>query len=218
MIRMEVHPEISSGQVTLMGQTLVPDKDITQVTTNVMVRDGCTVIIGGLIQQELDTTGNQIPFLGNLKYIGPLFRNRTQNTIRNEVLILLTPRIVFGPAADRESRQASCQWQGRQAELAGKMSPLGRRPWPGTTCGWPRTPRRPASPTGPCASPNWPCSSIPRAWKPSICETSSARTQSFLEASRPSSFRPPSTRLPWTSRFSRRGSWTTSNASRPPRP
>ncbi len=127
MVRMEVHPEISSGQVTLMGQTLVPDKDITQVTTNVMVRDGCTVIIGGLIQQELDTTGNQIPFLGNLKYIGPLFRNRTENTIRNEVLILLTPRIVYGPASDRESRQASCEWQGRQAVYADKMSPLGRR-------------------------------------------------------------------------------------------
>jgi type IV pilus assembly protein PilQ len=127
MVRMEVHPEISSGQVTLMGQTLVPDKDITQVTTNVMVRDGCTVIIGGLIQQELDTTGNQIPFLGNLKYIGPLFRNRTQNTIRNEVLILLTPRIVYGPASDREAKQASCTWQGRQAVYADKMSPLGRR-------------------------------------------------------------------------------------------
>ncbi len=127
MVRMEVHPEISSGQVTLMGQTLVPDKDITQVTTNVMVRDGCTVIIGGLIQQELDTTGNQIPFLGNLKYIGPLFRNRTENTIRNEVLILLTPRIVYGPDSDRESRQASCQWQQRQAVYADRMSPLGRR-------------------------------------------------------------------------------------------
>lgn len=110
-----------------MGQTLVPDKDITQVTTNVMVRDGCTVIIGGLIQQELDTTGNQIPFLGNLKYIGPLFRNRTENTIRNEVLILLTPRIVYGPDSDRESRQASCQWQQRQAVYADRMSPLGRR-------------------------------------------------------------------------------------------
>jgi len=61
-----------------------------------MVRDGCTVIIGGLIQQQLGTTGNQIPFLGNLKYIGPLFRNRTETTTRNEILILLT-RGSFAP-------------------------------------------------------------------------------------------------------------------------
>jgi type IV pilus assembly protein PilQ len=127
MVRMEVHPELSSGDVILKGQTLVPDKDITQVTTNVMVRDGCTVIIGGLMQNELGTTGNQIPFLGNLKYIGALFRNRTETTTRNEILILVTPRIVYGPASDRESRAASCQWQGRQAVYADKMSPLGKR-------------------------------------------------------------------------------------------
>jgi type IV pilus assembly protein PilQ len=127
MVRMEVHPELSSGQVIVMGQTLVPDKDITQVTTNVMVRDGCTVIIGGLIQQELGTTGNQIPFLGNLKYIGPLFRNRTETTTRNEILILLTPRIVCAPDADREGRQAACESQRRQGVYADKMSPLGKR-------------------------------------------------------------------------------------------
>jgi type IV pilus assembly protein PilQ len=127
MVRMEVHPELSSGTVVLKGQTLVPDKDITQVTTNVMVRDGCTVIIGGLMQSELGTTGNQIPFLGNLKYIGALFRNRSEATTRNEIVILVTPRIVYGPASDREGRQASCAWQDRHAVYADKMSPLGKR-------------------------------------------------------------------------------------------
>ncbi len=127
MVRMEVHPELSSGTVVLKGTTLVPDKDITQVTTNVMVRDGCTVIIGGLMQQELGATGNQIPFLGNLKFIGPLFRNRTETTTRNEILILLTPRIVYGPASNREARQAACEGQRRQGVYAEKMSSLGRR-------------------------------------------------------------------------------------------
>ena len=86
LIRMEVHPEISSpGQ---QGPTGPPAKNITQVTTNIMRRDGCTVFLGGLTQEELDTTTTQVPFLGSLPYAGWLFRTKDTKVIRTEILVL----------------------------------------------------------------------------------------------------------------------------------
>jgi type IV pilus assembly protein PilQ len=126
LIRMEVHPELSSGEVVEKAANLVPDKEITQVTSNVMVRDGCTVIIGGLMREELKTGGNQIPLLGNLPYVGALFRNRDDTTERHEILVLITPHIVYDPESCSEGNRMACEYQRRQAVFADKMNPLGK--------------------------------------------------------------------------------------------
>ncbi|MHC4180829.1 MAG: secretin and TonB N-terminal domain-containing protein, partial [Planctomycetota bacterium] len=78
MIRMEVHPELSNGEVRAVGNDTLPIKTTTQVTTNIMVRDGCTVVIGGLLDEELVTTTTQIPLLGNLPVVGVAFRNKSE--------------------------------------------------------------------------------------------------------------------------------------------
>ena len=54
LIRMEVHPELSDGSVEAKSGFTLPNKEVTQVTTNIMVRDGCTVVIGGLMREQLD--------------------------------------------------------------------------------------------------------------------------------------------------------------------
>ena len=90
-IRMEVHPEDSSGG--LNGDSL-PFKSTTEVTSNVMVKDGHTVVIGGLFRESTVSAKNQIPIVGNLPLIGYLFKNQTDSTLREEVIILLTPHIV----------------------------------------------------------------------------------------------------------------------------
>jgi type IV pilus assembly protein PilQ len=127
LIRMEVHPELSSGEVTLKGQFTVPEKEVTQVTTNVMVRDGCTVVIGGLMREQLVNDSSQIPILGSLPWVGPLFRNKQENVERQEILVLITPRIVREPESCLEGSQAACEFQRRQAVSAEKFSPLGKR-------------------------------------------------------------------------------------------
>src|SRR5262249_18307149 len=50
LIRLEVHPELSTGTVTVQGNFSLPNKTVTQVTTNVLCPDACTVVIGGLIR------------------------------------------------------------------------------------------------------------------------------------------------------------------------
>jgi type IV pilus assembly protein PilQ len=90
-IRMEIKPSDSSGSVSTQG---LPNEFVTEVTTNVIVKDGRTIVIGGLFRESNDTTRSQVPGLGNLPLAGPLFRKQKDQTIREEVIILLTPHIV----------------------------------------------------------------------------------------------------------------------------
>lgn len=127
LIRMEVHPELSTGEVTLRGGFTVPDKNVTQVTTNVMVRDGTTMIIGGLIREDIVSTASQVPLVGSMPVVGPAFRRMTEKITRIETIILITPHIVYEPDAICEGERGDCEFHHRQAIREDKMSPLGAR-------------------------------------------------------------------------------------------
>jgi len=127
LIRMEIHPELSDGSVDTSSGYTLPNKEVTQVTTNVMVRDGCTVVIGGLMRAQLSTTTSQVPLLGNLPLVGVAFRSKLETTERRELLVLITPRIVDEPGSCQEGDQAACEFHRRQAVYADKMSPIGKR-------------------------------------------------------------------------------------------
>lgn len=97
VIRLEVHPELSSGEVRLVGDTPLPEKSTTQVTTNILCRDGATVVIGGLIREETVVQTGQVPILGDVPYLGTLFRHTTESVRRTELIVLITPRILRDP-------------------------------------------------------------------------------------------------------------------------
>jgi type IV pilus assembly protein PilQ len=106
-IRLEVHPEDSSGGLTNAN---LPFKVTTEITTNVMVKDGHTVVIGGLFREDSNSTRGQVPFLGNLPMAGALFRSQRDRTTREEIIILLTPHIVkdenvFAKMSEEELRR-----------------------------------------------------------------------------------------------------------------
>ena len=105
-IRLEVHPEDSSGSIDVNGN---PSKNTTEVTSDLMVKDGRTVVIGGLFRDSTTRTRNQVPFLGSLPGVGPLFRQQTDATSREEIIILLTPHIVkdmdqYANASEEEAK------------------------------------------------------------------------------------------------------------------
>lgn len=127
MIRLEVHPELSTGSVAVEQGLTLPNKSVTQVTTNVMCADGCTVIIGGLIRQDLQNSTSQIPFLGSLPLVGPAFRQKTEDHDRTEIIVLLTPRIVSEPMLGEEGRKYGDSFTDHQSVYFDKMSPAGKR-------------------------------------------------------------------------------------------
>jgi len=127
LIRLEVHPELSTGTVTVQQGLSLPQKAVTQVTTQVLCPDGCTVIIGGLIREDLTTSTSQIPLLGNLPWLGPVFRQKTETVDRNEIIVLITPRIVSEPFMCEEGAKYGNDYTQRQSIYFDKMSPIGKR-------------------------------------------------------------------------------------------
>lgn len=124
-IRMEIHPEDSSGG--LAGEANLPFKITTEVTSNVMVKDGNTIVIGGLFREDSNTSRGQVPFLGNLPLAGALFRKQSDHTLREEVIILLTPHIVKDDAAYSSlSEEALKEAETLRVGIRQGMMPWGR--------------------------------------------------------------------------------------------
>lgn len=127
MIRLEVHPELSTGSVELKGERTLPNKNVTEVTTNIMCRDGATVVLGGLIREDLSSSSTQIPVLGTLPVVGAAFRQKRETLLRTETLVLLTPRVINPLAAAVEGEQGKIEYLRRQDVRYDKMNPLAQR-------------------------------------------------------------------------------------------
>lgn len=99
-VLMRVQPEISSvsaTQINLGNNVLATAFNVQQVATTVAAMDGETVAIGGLITKKDTVTENKYPWLGDLPYLGALFRYRTKTNDKTELLVILTPHIVRTP-------------------------------------------------------------------------------------------------------------------------
>ncbi len=91
LIRMELHPEDSDGGLSTDG---LPTEETAEMTTNVIVRDGDTLVIGGLFREKRNSVHNSVPLLGKLPFIGRAFRSNDDSGKREELIILLTPHIL----------------------------------------------------------------------------------------------------------------------------
>ncbi|MCF8151835.1 MAG: type IV pilus secretin PilQ [Burkholderiaceae bacterium] len=75
--------------------------DLNTVTTNVIVENGGTVVIGGFARESDIQTQDRVPFLGDLPYVGFLFKTTQKSISRSELLVFITPRIVSEALAQR---------------------------------------------------------------------------------------------------------------------
>ena len=74
--------------------TGIPPINTQSATTQVLVKDGATAVIGGIFQSNEQTSQQSTPFLGRLPILGYLFRNRFVTNTNNELLLFITPRII----------------------------------------------------------------------------------------------------------------------------
>ncbi|HEX9208811.1 MAG TPA: type IV pilus secretin PilQ [Steroidobacteraceae bacterium] len=72
----------------------VPSIDTRNVTTQVLVNDGQTVVLGGILETERRDTVNKVPFLGDVPGLGFLFRSKSKTDNKDELLIFVTPKIL----------------------------------------------------------------------------------------------------------------------------
>jgi type IV pilus assembly protein PilQ len=117
LIRMEINPKQSTPEVRLLGGFVVPREDTTEVITNVMVRDGKTIVLGGLFKERTSLNRSQVPLLGDLPLVGNLFRGTDDTSERVELIVLLTPHIIAEPeqadGAMREQDVERLAWNAR---------------------------------------------------------------------------------------------------------
>lgn len=91
----------SIGDLVPSGQGgLIPAIDTTELTTQVLVGNGETVVLGGVFRTEDLETVSKVPFFGDLPYIGALFKNESSQKTKTETLIFITPRILADTLLD----------------------------------------------------------------------------------------------------------------------
>jgi type IV pilus assembly protein PilQ len=123
-VRMELHPEKSSGEVN--PETGLPQKSTREVTTNLTVTSGTTIIIGGLIEEQQDRKVQQVPFFGSLPVVGRLFRDETTTKSRSELIVLITPRIMEENEEACEAQRDIHSFEARRDSLEQSFSPYTR--------------------------------------------------------------------------------------------
>lgn len=80
----------SRGESTLQGVAI----DTKHIKTQVLVENGGTVVIGGIFEMEETNQENKIPVLGDVPVVGNLFKNRTKESSKREMLVFITPKVI----------------------------------------------------------------------------------------------------------------------------
>ncbi len=101
-VKLKIFEEISRvvSETTQLSPTqvvLAPTTTKRTAETNVQVRDGQTVVIAGLVGDNVDVSTTKVPCLGDIPILGWLFKSETRSTTRTNLLIFLTPYIVAAP-------------------------------------------------------------------------------------------------------------------------
>jgi type II secretory pathway component GspD/PulD (secretin) len=90
LIMMDIHPEISEGSIV----NDLPQKKSTETTTQLLVKNGDTIVIGGLMKDVTQKVNRGIPFLSEIPFIGVPFRRVELITEKREIVVLISPHIV----------------------------------------------------------------------------------------------------------------------------
>ncbi len=97
-ITMKIKPEVSSASTALVtsSKNEIPIVDTSTVDTTIRVKDGVTIVLGGLIKDERSTNSSQVPVLGKVPFVGAAFRQKNDSIEKTEIMVFLTPRIISG--------------------------------------------------------------------------------------------------------------------------
>lgn len=87
----------SRGETTTQGVAI----DTKHVRTQILIENGGTVVIGGIFEMEETNQENKIPFIGDVPVVGNLFKNRTKESTKREMLIFISPKVIGERTAAR---------------------------------------------------------------------------------------------------------------------
>ena len=113
VLQLEVTPQITPDNRIIMDLLVSQDSvgaftpggepsiDITRIETQALVGNGQTLVLGGIFQTEEVNGTEKVPMLGDIPFLGRLFRNDLRNVEKREILIFITPKIIDDDLLDR---------------------------------------------------------------------------------------------------------------------
>ncbi|MCP5089976.1 MAG: type II secretion system protein GspD [Gammaproteobacteria bacterium] len=91
-VLMDIHPEVSTGVIDPL--TGIPSQATTEVTTRMIVPDGQTIFVGGLIKHRIEESKRGVPIVSNIPGVGRLFSSRENNRTNTETIVLIKPTVI----------------------------------------------------------------------------------------------------------------------------
>src|SRR5690606_6668267 len=113
VLKLEVTPQITPDNRIILDLFIsqnnvadevfggVPALDITDIETRALVGDGQTLVLGGIFQYQELNGEEKIPLLGDIPYVGRLFKNDFRSSDKREILLFVTPKIIDDQLLDR---------------------------------------------------------------------------------------------------------------------
>jgi type IV pilus assembly protein PilQ len=94
-VRLEVHPSVSDGDTSrTLGGFVIPEETTQELTTNVIVKSGTTVVLGGLFKEDTSIARSQVPGVGDIPLLGNAFKGQDDTVSRSEVIFLIKPTVM----------------------------------------------------------------------------------------------------------------------------
>lgn len=102
-VNLSITQEVSTATAEI--QFGAPVINTREIETELLVRDGQTIVLGGLVDHQKETTNTGIPLLKDIPLIGAIFGSRSTRTVASELLLLLTPHIIRNDEEMEETTQ-----------------------------------------------------------------------------------------------------------------
>jgi len=110
-IRMKIMPEVSEAPTRFEGVPIVKTRKAEAI---VLVRNGQTIVLGGLIREAITNDENRVPILSSIPLIGCLFTSIDKRILKVELLIFITPRIVDDDLAAADAQQSKARFSAKR--------------------------------------------------------------------------------------------------------
>jgi type II secretory pathway component GspD/PulD (secretin) len=94
----------------------IPTEITREATSHVLVRDGQTVVLGGIYRDESSDTRDGVPFFADMPGLGWMFRSNQRQTRREDLLLFLTPRILQSATSTGEQPTGAQLWENRNGD------------------------------------------------------------------------------------------------------
>ena len=131
MVRMELKPRVSEGVVRTASNATgaavtIPDEITQEITTNVIVPDGSTIVLGGLFKETTKLNRSQVPVVGDIPILGIAFQGHDDSIDRAEIIFMIKPTIMHDKIMADQGDRAMQTAQEVLAGARGAQLPFSR--------------------------------------------------------------------------------------------